>query len=62
MLSINKAVSMMKKTVLVKINCELEPQLDRKKMNQFFEKMKLLLKIENNLPEKPDNKQKVNKI
>lgn len=52
----------MKKTVFVKINCNLEKELDKKALNKFFDKLKMKLKIENNLPEKDSPKEKRNKI
>lgn len=52
----------MKKTVFVKIDCNLEKELDKKALMQFFDKLKIKFKIENNLPEKCTNKEKKNKI
>lgn len=52
----------MKKVVLVKIDCHLERKLDKELMNEFFEKMKEYLKIDNKLPEKNNSPLKVKKI
>lgn len=42
----------MKKQILVKIDCFIEKEIDRKEMNIFFSKMKNYLQINNKLPEK----------
>lgn len=52
----------MKKTVFIKIDCNLEKELDKKALIKFFDKLKIKLKIENNLPEKATTKEKRNKI
>lgn len=52
----------MKKTVFVKMDCRLEPQIDREKLNVFFEKLKFNLKIDIKLPPKNTNIEKKNKI
>lgn len=52
----------MKKTVFVKIDCRLEPKIDREKLEIFFDKLKLNLKIDNRLPEKNTIIEKKNKI
>lgn len=52
----------MKKTVFVKIDCRLEPNIDREKLDIFFEKLKFNLKIDNKLPNKNIKTEKKNKI
>lgn len=52
----------MKKTVFVKIDCRLEPKIDREKLDLFFDKLKLNLRIDNKLPEKNNKPEKRNKI
>lgn len=62
MLSINNKVSIMKKVVLVKINCRLEQELDKNLMQDFFNKMKPYLELDNKLPQKNQKLSKPKKI
>ena len=62
MLSINNKVSIMKKVVLVKINCRLEQELDKNLMQDFFNKMKPYLQLDNKFPEKNQKENKPKKI
>jgi hypothetical protein len=50
------------KKVFVKINCNLEKELDKKRLDSFFEKLKMKLKIDNSLIERDNSKEKKKKI
>lgn len=62
MLPINKRESIMKKRVFIKIDCNLEKELDKTLLANFFDKLKMKLKLENNLPEKKIAQEKKTKI